>query len=103
MVVQVFSDMTENIKGKGENAGFQHFLLFPQCLQKASFLEPLRDVIVREWVKQDDTLTFGNEIVMLQRQKHTEMEKMLVSIISSFSKNNFKSLHHHLVTITRRP
>ena len=21
----------ENIEGKGENAGYQHFLLFPQC------------------------------------------------------------------------
>ena len=28
----------ENIVEKGENAGFQHFLLFPQCFQKASFL-----------------------------------------------------------------
>ena len=28
----------ENIVGKGENAGFQHFHLFPQCFQKASFL-----------------------------------------------------------------
>ena len=27
----------ENIAGKGENAGCQHFLLFLQCLQKASF------------------------------------------------------------------
>ena len=26
----------ENIVGKGENAGFQHFLLFPQCFQKPS-------------------------------------------------------------------
>ena len=26
----------ENIMGKGENAGSQHFLLFPQCFQKAS-------------------------------------------------------------------
>ena len=31
-------DRVENIVGKGENAGFQHFLLFPQCLQKPSFL-----------------------------------------------------------------
>ena len=23
----------ENIVGKGENAGYQHFLLFPQCFQ----------------------------------------------------------------------
>ena len=26
----------ENIEGKGENAGYQHFLLFPPCFQKAS-------------------------------------------------------------------
>ena len=25
---------SENIMGKGENAGNQHFLLFPQCFQK---------------------------------------------------------------------
>ena len=25
----------ENIIGKGENAGYKHFLLFPQCFQKA--------------------------------------------------------------------
>ena len=25
---------TENILGKGENAGYQHFLLFPKCFQK---------------------------------------------------------------------
>ena len=27
----------ENIVGKGENAGYQHFLLFPQCFQKVSY------------------------------------------------------------------
>ena len=29
-------DWVENIVGKEENAGFQHFLLFPQCFQMAS-------------------------------------------------------------------
>ena len=28
-------ERVENIVGKGENAGYQHFLLFPQCFQKA--------------------------------------------------------------------
>ena len=32
----------ENIVGKGENAGYQHFLLFPQCFQKLSFQEVLK-------------------------------------------------------------
>ena len=27
----------ENIVGKGENAGYQHFLLFPQCFHKPAF------------------------------------------------------------------
>ena len=27
----------ENFVGKRKNAGYQHFLLFPQCFQKASF------------------------------------------------------------------
>ena len=32
MMIFVF-DMVENIVGKGENAGYQHFLLFVQCFQ----------------------------------------------------------------------
>ena len=31
-------DRVENTVGKGENAGNQHFLLFPQCFPKPSFL-----------------------------------------------------------------
>ena len=27
-------EMVENMEGKGENAGYQHFLLFPRCFQK---------------------------------------------------------------------
>ena len=29
-------EKVENIVGKGENACYQHFLLFPQCFQKCS-------------------------------------------------------------------
>ena len=31
----------ENTVGKGENAGYQHFLLFPQCFSKPSSLGSL--------------------------------------------------------------
>ena len=31
-------DRVENTVGKGENAGYQHFFLFPQCFPKQSFL-----------------------------------------------------------------
>ena len=32
----------ENIVRKGENAGYQHFLLFPQCFQKSSVSRSLK-------------------------------------------------------------
>ena len=39
----------ENIEGKGENAGYQHFLLFPKYFQKAFFSGLLKIGIV--WYK----------------------------------------------------
>ena len=36
----------ENIAGKGENAGYQHFLLFPQFFQKPHVLGLLKVGIV---------------------------------------------------------
>ena len=42
----------ENIVGKGENAGYQHFLLFPQCFKKVSFPDTSKGVILWEWVKE---------------------------------------------------
>ena len=48
MMISVF-DRVENIVGKGENAGNQHFLLFPHCFQKVSILEVVkcRDCVVK--------------------------------------------------------
>ena len=46
-------DTVENIVGKGENAGYQHFLLLPQCFQKSSFPDTTKGVIVGEWVKRE--------------------------------------------------
>ena len=39
----------ENIVGKGEIAGYQHFLLFPQCFQKGYFLKIVKsqDCVVK--------------------------------------------------------
>ena len=48
ITISVF-DKVENIVGKGENASCQHFLLFPQCFQKASFSRSLKVRIV--WLK----------------------------------------------------
>ena len=42
-------DRLENIVGKGENAGYQHFLLFPQCFQKPSSFVKSRDCLVKSF------------------------------------------------------
>ena len=48
MIISVF-DRVENIVEKGENAGYQHFLLFPQSFQKTSFSGTSKGIIVWEW------------------------------------------------------
>ena len=39
----------ENIMGKGENTGYQHFLLFPQCFSKGFLYRVVksRDCVVK--------------------------------------------------------
>ena len=44
--LELGSDRIENIVGKGENAGYQHFLLFPQCFQMNRVLGWLKPVVV---------------------------------------------------------
>ena len=44
-------DRVENIVGKGENAGYQHFLLFSQCFQRAFHQGSLKVRIVWYRVK----------------------------------------------------
>ena len=45
MMVFVY-EKVENIVEKGENAGYQHFLLFQQCFLKTSFSEMIKVRIV---------------------------------------------------------
>ena len=54
---RLVSGRVENIVGKGENAGYQHFLLFPQCFQKPSHLGSLKVGIVWERVKPRSHVT----------------------------------------------
>ena len=43
----------ENTVGKGEIAGYEQFLIFPQCFQKACFPGASKGVTVWEWGKTD--------------------------------------------------
>ena len=45
MTISLF-DREENSVGKGENAGYQHFLLFPRCFSKPTSLGSLKVGIV---------------------------------------------------------
>ena len=45
MMISLF-DRLENTVGKGENAGYQHFLFFPQCFPKLSSFGLLKVGIV---------------------------------------------------------
>ena len=44
--IKVVFHRIENIVGKEENAGYQHFLLFPQCFQKPFSFSESKVVIV---------------------------------------------------------
>ena len=52
----------ENSVGKGENAGYQHFLLFPHCFQKTSLsgLLIVGIVLLNENIIVTKTLSFSS-------------------------------------------
>ena len=56
-VAKLVSNRVENIARKGENAGDQHFLLFPQCFQKFTFSVSLKVGIV--WDRINKMTNFG--------------------------------------------
>ena len=55
-MAKLVSNRVENVVRKGENAGNQHFLLFPQCFQKFTFSGSLKVGIV--WYRVNKT-NFG--------------------------------------------
>ena len=57
-MAESYPNRVENTVGKGEIACYEHFLLFPQCFQKACFPGASKDVIVWEWVKTKQLRAF---------------------------------------------
>ena len=93
MIISVF-DREENIVGKGENTGYQHFLLFPQCFETASFPDTSKGVIVWEWVKIKNPSSlcyklkrfhYAMKIVFGRVESTVEKEKMMVTSTFTFS------------------
>ena len=60
-MISVF-DRVEKIVGKGENAGYQHYLLFRQCFQKTSFSGSLKVGIV--WEKLNRSVDTSNSFLV---------------------------------------
>ena len=103
-------DRVENTLGKGENAGYQHFLLFPLCFPKPSFSGLLIGGIV--WFRvnpfpKDKFKTLPNwrtlQTTILKLMKMVESslhglktlwekEKLFVTINFSFFRRVFKRL-----------
>ena len=75
----------ENIVGKGENAGYQHFLLFPQCFPNPSVLGSLKVGIVRQRVNRLPKLGFILHVMMkfcsCDQGKHLADNKSIVAQI----------------------
>ena len=65
----------ENIVGKGKNSGYQHFLLFLQCFQKASFSVSLKLVIVWKRIYYRDNLENGESFFHNIDKSHESLVK----------------------------
>ena len=52
-IIEFVFERVENIVGKGENAGYQHFLLFLPCFQRTSYPGSLKPGLCAE-----DDITF---------------------------------------------
>ena len=90
------SHRVENIEGKGKNAGYQHFLLFPQCFQKLLFQGPYksglcgRELIVITFLNKPLTLLQSLVIMNMWKKslsKHCWKRKNMIA-------TNIYSFHH---------
>ena len=67
MNISVF-DKKENIVRKGENAGYQHFLLFSPCFKKPSFARSLKVGIMTATRSTDDEFASSKQDMVRKRK-----------------------------------
>ena len=91
MIISVF-DRVENIVGKGENVGYQHFLLFQQCFEKASVPDMSKGVMW-EWLNPFPNKPWILRVCIASLLKTLwEKEKLLITSNFSFSHRVFYML-----------
>ena len=99
MIISIF-DTVENMVEKGENAAYQHFLLFPQCFERASFTDTSKgvtsfpdtskSVTVREWVTPFPNKPWLLRVCSTSLMKTLwENKKLIITSNSSFSHSVF--------------
>ena len=76
---ETFLGGAENIVGKGENSVYQHFLIFPQCFQKASFTRSLKVGIL--WQRVNLLVYLASEYLTLYNTNKSNMANMIISLI----------------------
>ena len=84
-------DRVENTVGKEENAGDQHFLLFPQCFPKPSSSGSLKVRIFPFFhnVFKSSLYLEGQSLITCRRSLLKTLWKLLVTSILSFYQNVF--------------
>ena len=85
-----FFDMIENIVGKGENAGNQHFLLFQPCFLKTFFLRLGKARIV--W-KKTGPISYRNRKFDITTVRQFSLEEELLRKTENFYLNYLISIY----------
>ena len=70
MTISLF-DRVENTVGKGENAGYHHFLLFPQCFPKSSSSGVVKSQDCM--VKSQNKMAFRNIVEKGENDSHQHL------------------------------
>ena len=79
--MKVVLGMMENFVRKGENAGHQHFLLFPQCCQKASGFKVIKSLDCVKDLTIMRTKIMGEDAEGIQKlQEHLHKQEQLVQV-----------------------
>ena len=66
-----FLEIVENIGGKAENSGYQHFLLFPQYFQETFFTRVIKslDCVVKSYrLMITNVFSFSNKMLTVERR-----------------------------------
>ena len=69
----------ENIVGKGENAGYLHFLLFQQCFQKASFWGLLKVSVL--WSTSDENVDLFKQSIAVDIMNSLPNDKIKAQVL----------------------